>query len=100
MLPSPIRPIRLGNRPPPRKHVQQSDAFLLLDPQHIAIGIELIGTWVLDSRRRLDMTQMQLERMSAVDQTTISRLERGRLQGITLKRLAAIVGALALASER
>ena len=61
------------------------------------IGLEIVGRMILDARNRANLTQAQLERMSGVDQTTISRLERGRLPGISLNRLAAIVGALALA---
>ncbi len=61
------------------------------------MGVDVIGRMIFDARRRAGVTQAQLERMSGVDQTTISRLERGRLPGITLGRLAAIVGALALA---
>jgi transcriptional regulator with XRE-family HTH domain len=39
-------------------------------------------------------TQRHLERLSGVDQTTISRLENGRLTSLRLVRLAAIFLAL------
>ncbi len=87
----------LGNRPRPRKHVANPDREDWPDAYLVEIGIAVVGRMVLDARRRANLTQGQLERMSGVDQTTISRLERGRLPGITLGRLAAILGALALA---
>lgn len=37
---------------------------------------------------------MDLERSSGVDQTTISRLERGVQRGLSIRRLAAILDAL------
>jgi transcriptional regulator with XRE-family HTH domain len=40
------------------------------------------------------MSQRALAGRSGVDQPTISRLERGVLPGISLRRLAAIVAAL------
>lgn len=87
----------LGNRPPKRKHIANPDREDRPDAYLVEIGVDVVGRMVLDARRRANLTQGQLERMSGVDQTTISRLERGRLPGITLGRLAAILGALALA---
>jgi transcriptional regulator with XRE-family HTH domain len=40
------------------------------------------------------VSQQQLERLSGVDQTTISRLENGLAPGIRLERLARIGAAL------
>jgi transcriptional regulator with XRE-family HTH domain len=42
----------------------------------------------------LGYSQRQLERLSGVDQTTISRLENGRLRSLRLVRLAALFEAL------
>ncbi|MFL5679144.1 MAG: helix-turn-helix domain-containing protein [Chloroflexota bacterium] len=57
-------------------------------------GLIEIGAWVRASRRNAQLTQRTLEVMSGVDQTTISRLENGRLSAMRLVRLAAVVGAL------
>jgi len=60
----------------------------------IVVGLEWIGRWIFEARRRAGLTQKQLESMSGVDQTTISRLERGCLAGLRLYRLAAIISVL------
>jgi DNA-binding XRE family transcriptional regulator len=57
-------------------------------------GLVEIGAWVRASRRNAQLTQRALEGLSGVDQTTISRLENGRLGAMRLVRLAAVVGAL------
>jgi ribosome-binding protein aMBF1 (putative translation factor) len=82
--------------PPPRRHVANPNRPGP-DRRLVEVGLDVIGRMVLDGRRRANLSQGQLERMSGVDQTTISRLERGRLPGISLSRLAAILGTLALA---
>ena len=56
--------------------------------------MELIGRWILDARRRAGFTQAQLARMSGLHQSTISRLERGKLQGLSLHRLAVLAAVL------
>jgi transcriptional regulator with XRE-family HTH domain len=53
-----------------------------------------LGIVVRTARLRLGYSQRQLERLSGVDQTTISRLENGRLTSLRLVRLAAIFVAL------
>ena len=57
-------------------------------------GLLIIGGLVYEGRRRAGITQRQLGRVAGVDQSTISRLERGRLNGMRLKRLASILAAL------
>ena len=57
-------------------------------------AIELIGGAVLRLRLYRGWRQIDLERRSGVDQTTISRLERGRRRGLSLRRLATILDAL------
>ncbi|HEY7969976.1 MAG TPA: helix-turn-helix transcriptional regulator [Candidatus Limnocylindrales bacterium] len=57
-------------------------------------GAEALGRAVVNARRRAGMSQRALAGRSGVDQPTISRLERGVLPGISLRRLAAIVAAL------
>jgi transcriptional regulator with XRE-family HTH domain len=57
-------------------------------------AIEKIGRAVLRLRLYRGWSQMDLERGSGVDQTTISRLERGVHRGLSIWRLAAILDAL------
>jgi transcriptional regulator with XRE-family HTH domain len=40
------------------------------------------------------MTQRQLGALTGLNQSTISRLERGKLPGLSMKNLATIVGVL------
>ena len=63
------------------------------DP-HVQRGLEIIGRAAWKARRRAGLTQRELGYRVGVHQSTISRLERGRLNGMRLKRLAAIVAAL------
>jgi transcriptional regulator with XRE-family HTH domain len=57
-------------------------------------GFKLLGQLVLRRRRRLGLSQRQLEHLSGVDQTVISRLENGRLGGLRWSRFARLVDAL------
>jgi transcriptional regulator with XRE-family HTH domain len=59
-----------------------------------ARGFRLIGRLVLRRRQRLGLSQRQLEHLSGVDQTVISRLENGRLGGLRWSRFAELVDAL------
>ena len=64
-------------------------------------GLLLIGQLVYEGRRRAGITQRQLGRVAGVNQSTISRLERGRLNGMRLKRRASILASLdSLAASR
>jgi len=56
--------------------------------------IGLIGAAVLRLRLYRGWRQVDLERASGVDQTTISRLERGRQRGLSVRKLAAILDVL------
>jgi Helix-turn-helix. len=56
--------------------------------------MELLGRWVRESRTRAGMTQAQLARLAGMHQTTLSRLERGKLEGLRLHRLAAVIAVL------
>lgn len=87
---------RQGERrlPPPRPHTADPSRLWATDRADIVVGLDWIGRWIFEARRRAGLTQKQLERMSGVDQTTISRLERGRLAGLRLYRLAAIISCL------
>jgi transcriptional regulator with XRE-family HTH domain len=56
--------------------------------------MERLGRWIRDSRVRAQMTQVQLARLAGVSQSTVSRLERGKLEGLALYRLVAIIAVL------
>ncbi len=58
-------------------------------------GLRLIGIRLREARIGLGLTQRRLERLSGIDQTTISRLENGRLTSLHLTRVGAIAMVLA-----
>jgi ribosome-binding protein aMBF1 (putative translation factor) len=58
-------------------------------------GLRIIGRLVFEERRRAGMSQRVLERETGVDQTTISRLERGLMPGMRIARLGSILAAFA-----
>jgi ribosome-binding protein aMBF1 (putative translation factor) len=53
-----------------------------------------LGRAILAARRRAGLSQRALAECCGVDQPSISRLERGMLPGISLRRLAAILARL------
>ena len=57
-------------------------------------SLEKIGRAVLRLRLWRQLSQKTLEERSGVDQTTISRLERGRHPGINMKVLVRVLDAL------
>jgi transcriptional regulator with XRE-family HTH domain len=57
-------------------------------------GFDRIGEMVHRRRQRLGLTQQHLASLSGIDQSVISRLERGQLRGLRWSRFAKIVGAL------
>jgi transcriptional regulator with XRE-family HTH domain len=57
-------------------------------------GLEALGTGVRRSRRRLGLSQSALAARSGVSQSVISRLERGVLLGLRLRRLAELIDSL------
>ena len=59
------------------------------DPRVIAFGHALLAT-----RRQRRLTQMALERRSGVDQTMISRIERGLVPNTPLRRLVMLADGL------
>jgi len=69
-----------------------SDAYL--DDPVIKRGLELLGSALYQARCRAGLTQRGLEARCGVEQSTISRLENGKLSGIGLYRLARIIAAL------
>jgi ribosome-binding protein aMBF1 (putative translation factor) len=58
------------------------------------IGLRDLGTVIKRARLGLGWSQRGLESRSGVDQTTISRLENGRLVNFSLQRLASLIQAL------
>jgi transcriptional regulator with XRE-family HTH domain len=60
----------------------------------VDFGLECLGRALFDARRRAGYTQSQLARISGVHQSTISRIERGKLDGMRLRRLAVLIAAL------
>jgi ribosome-binding protein aMBF1 (putative translation factor) len=57
-------------------------------------GLRDLGTVIKRARLGLGWSQRGLESRSGVDQTTISRLENGRLVNFSLQRLASLIQAL------
>ena len=57
-------------------------------------GLVLLGRIVKIRRAQRGMSQRELETLSGVDQTVISRLENGKLYGLRWARFARIVEAL------
>jgi transcriptional regulator with XRE-family HTH domain len=63
------------------------------DPQ-VRRGLERIGQIVKRRRLALGLSQRQLEYLSGVDQSLISRLENGKRFGLRWQRFAKLVEAL------
>ena len=65
----------------------------LMWPEDVA-SLEFLGRLFKDARYVVGMTQRQLERATDIDQTTISRLENGRLTNMRLWKLGRIARVL------
>jgi hypothetical protein len=61
---------------------------------HARRGFVLIGLLVRRRRQRLGLSQRQLELLSGIDQSVISRLENGLLTGLRWSRFAQLVEAI------
>jgi transcriptional regulator with XRE-family HTH domain len=66
------------------------------DPRHEVeqAGYDLIGAMIKRWRLRAGHTQRELERLSGIDQTVISRLENGRQYGLRWSRFAILIAVL------
>ena len=65
-----------------------------MDPKWPPKALAKIGRGILRMRLFWGWSQADLEHRSGVDQTTISRVERGVQRGLSLGRLAKILDAL------
>lgn len=70
-----------------------ADGERVLDPL-TREGMQLVGAAVKRRRLRLGLSQTRLEHMTGIDQTTISRLERGRRRGLRWSRFTLLVAVL------
>ena len=66
------------------------------DPRHEVEqrGYDLIGAWLKRRRLLAHLTQREVERLTHIDQTVISRLENGRQYGLRWSRFAILVATL------
>jgi transcriptional regulator with XRE-family HTH domain len=60
----------------------------------VATALLAIGRQVRDARAAAGISQTTLEKLTGLDQTTISRVERGRAPRLPLVRLARLFAAL------
>jgi hypothetical protein len=63
-------------------------------PPEVLEGWVILGTLVRERRCALGWTQRELRDATGVDQSSLSRLENGRLPGLRWWRFARIVGAM------
>jgi DNA-binding XRE family transcriptional regulator len=63
-------------------------------PPSAYVGLAELGAWMKRLRRHAGMTQYQLETVTGVDQTVISKLENGKQMSLRLTRLATVIGVL------
>jgi len=68
--------------------------------ESVQAGMLFIGGLVREARHHRHMTQRQLAWASTLSQSTISKLETGRLRGMRLRTLAAIIGVLRTGKAR
>jgi len=57
-------------------------------------GFDAIGRLVRDLRHRRGWSQRDLEAISGIDQTVISRIENGRQYGVRWSRFGRLIGIL------
>jgi transcriptional regulator with XRE-family HTH domain len=64
------------------------------EPAPRPTALKMLGRAVLQLRLYRGWKQSDLERRTGIDQTTISRLERGERRGLSIRRFARILDAL------
>ena len=60
----------------------------------VQAGLDVIGAELKRMRLAADVTQIELEEVARLDQTTISRVERGLMPRLTLYKYARLLAAL------
>ena len=72
----------------------------MLDPNYRGridqVLLNALGAMVREARSELRWSQMKLEGICGVDQTTISRMERGKLHKMQMRTLVRILGGVGL----
>lgn len=66
----------------------------------IQLGWDIIGAMVKRRRHRLGWSQRELGHRCSITQAVISRLENGKLRGLKMRRLAAMVAVMGGLDER
>jgi DNA-binding Xre family transcriptional regulator len=66
----------------------------------VQAGLLVLGGLVREARRHRNLTQRELAWASTLTQSTISKLENGRLRGMRLRTLAAVIGVLRTSQPR
>lgn len=64
------------------------------EDRRVEIGLAFIGETVRRGRRAAGLSQRRLAALAGIHQSTVSRLESGRLPCLRLRRLAAVFGVL------
>lgn len=69
------------------------DSLAARDPL-IQLGWDIVGAMIKRRRQRLGWSQRELARRCSLTQGVISRLENGKLRGLKMSRLAAMVAVM------
>jgi hypothetical protein len=85
------------NRPPrryvptPRRHVVVRQRLVQGREDLVVVAMRLFGALVREARRSIGLSQAGLGARCGLHQSTISRLENGRLTGLAFHRVAMLV---------
>jgi transcriptional regulator with XRE-family HTH domain len=77
--------------PPPRRHVVVRPRLVQGRDDLVAVAMQLFGALVREARRSMGLSQAGLGARCGLHQSTISRLENGRLTGLDFHRVAMLV---------
>ena len=80
--------------PRPRRHVVVRPRLVQGRDDLVVVAMQLFGVLVREARRSMGLSQAGLGARCGLHQTTISRLENGRLGGLQFHRVAMLVFAL------